>query len=432
MLACLPTLPASAQADVPGPLWAHFTPDNSGLADLRVVDIIEAPDGAMWFIHPDALSRFDGQAWQTYPTGVAIPEDHSIPPGDLPDRLPSPSIDCAAEDSRGALWLGTRVGVFRLAPTPWEHHIPAYRGMANYQVRDVLRDSYGIMWFAAYDPVSGEGSLSGLDPEGRWLFFNAEVEGLVSNQIVALAEDVDGGLWAGSVHSGVSRYLGNAWQSWTSADSRLPDDRIIDIRALDGGRVMAVVTAGGVARYDVDADTWELWDDAPDSVTAAKIVDPDGMLWRCEADGLVRYDPDGARSVTFDTATGGLVEGCARLMYIEDDGTLVFGTDRVYVSVYRPDPPAHPVITRDMLRPTDTVTFNIATEAWWPSGALVYHTRLDDRAWRQHHAGGATRHRLSITPETEGLEAGAHVFCVYVSNPLLDASPETCARFIIP
>ncbi|MCZ7542826.1 MAG: hypothetical protein M5R40_04485 [Anaerolineae bacterium] len=207
------------------PRWARFTPGNSGLADLRVLDVVEAADGSMWFVHPNAVSRFDARIWQTFPADVALPEDVSTPvdafpapPWDAFGLAPSP-VARPVTDSRGAVWLATDAGAFRLDPDRWENGIPAYRGMALYEVRDVLRDSYGVLWFAAYDPVSTEGSLSGLDPSGRWLFFNAEVEGLVSNDITALAEDAAGGLWAGSVDRGVSRYLGDAWQSWTAADS---------------------------------------------------------------------------------------------------------------------------------------------------------------------------------------------------------------------
>ncbi|MBN1284229.1 MAG: hypothetical protein JXB47_02420 [Anaerolineae bacterium] len=418
----------------PDPRWARFTPENSGLADLRTTDIVEAFDGSMWFVHPGAVSRFDGRTWRTFPADIHLPADSS----ETPDAAPEPPwaqfdlallpIHRVVEDMRGALWFATDAGVFRLDPDRWENGIPAYRGMALYQVHDVLRDSYGVLWFAAYDPVSGEGSLSGLDPGGRWLFFNAEVEGLASNDVIALAEDQYGGLWAGTVNSGVSRYLGSEWQTWTAADGdgALPDDRILDVQAAEGGRVVVVVTEGGAVRYDVDSGVWAA---AGDAALAAP-RDPGGMVWASTAGGLVRTDPDDGRSVLFNTGNSGMAENSARYL-TEDNGLLVFGTDRVYVTTYRPDPPARPMIAREMPGTGGPVVFNVTTEAWWPAGALTYRLRLDGQAVEGWHQIEDVQ-GVAVAFDPAGLEAGEHTFCARAGSPLLDMSPETCARFVTP
>ncbi len=518
------------------PRWARFTPDNSGLADLRVLAVIEAADGSLWFVHPSAVSRFDARAWRTFPADVALPEDISTalnePPA-LPWEifgLDSVPIHRAIADSHSATWLAADVGAFRLDPDRWENGIPAFRGMALYQVRDVLRDSYGVLWFAGYDPISGEGSLSGLDPSGRWLFFNAEVEPLVSNQITALAEDAEGGLWAGSVRSGVSRYLGNAWRSWTAADSPLPDDRTLDLQPVDAGRVMLVVTRGGVAQYAIDADAWEVWrptlDGAAVELDAAlaamdgslwyglsggsywltngdgSLIDIDapvqdltqrardgslwavtgnallrnmplgdgwsgwseaalplpgashieaddsGMLWIGAGEGLLRFDPDAESWAIFTTENSGMAEDGAHLAHIDRDGLLVFATDRVYVSTYRPEPPARPRLTlavdgrppmpvmgdKPIVLPAGTgqLAFEINTAAWWPTDALAYHTRLEGpgvlvRDVSRAESMAAHRTRVTFSDVTPG----EYSFCVYVSDPMLDASAETCARLVI-
>jgi hypothetical protein len=536
LLLCATARAGRAQGGA-APRWARFGPENSGLANAQITNVIEALDGTMWFVQPEGISRFDGWAWQSFPMDISLPDDAGkevteplSPPWEAFGLVPT-RIHRAIEDSRGAVWLATDAGAFRRARDAWENGIPAYRGMANYQVRDVLRDSYGVLWFAGYDPISGEGSLTGLDPAGHWLFFNAEVEGLVSNQITALAEDAVGGLWAGSVASGVSRYLGNAWQSWTGADSSLSDDRVIGLQAIDDGRVMVVVTRGGVARYDIDADAWEVWFVPPDDgeVSAAFVaadgtlwygvesaeehrlggvslagvevpgiltlapvnriaqrgkdgglwavagdsllckasvdrgwaevellfsearhvaVDPGGMLWINTSEDLVRYDPDTGAQVVFNSENSGLDGERAHLAHIEDDGLLVFGTDRVYVNSYRPDPPAQPMLTLyvDGVSPVPVlsseairlpagvgrVAFEISTAAWQPADALVYHTRLEGagsflRGLSSDEGVAAHRARMMYTD----LGAGEYIFCVYVSDAILDTSEETCARFAV-
>ena len=503
LVAALLGAPSLAASEAQGainrhPRWARFTPENSGLADLRVLDALEAADGSMWFVHPNAVSRFDARAWQTFPADVALPAEVSAdvveppaPPWDAFDLEPA-TVHRAVEDSRGAVWLATSAGAFRLDPDRWENGIPAFRGMALYQVRDVLRDSYGVLWFAGYDPVSGEGSLSGLDPSGRWLFFNAEIEPLASNQVVALAEDAEGGLWAGTVSSGVSRFLGDTWQSWTAANSPLPDDRIVDLRPVESGWAMAVVTRGGVAQYDIDADAWETlpddaaaayrsvarrdplsqeetlwtiddgalmyrspgegrWVEAPFPFRDARhvAVDAGGMLWVQTAEGLVRYGPETGEAALFTAENSGLAESQAHLAHIDRDGLLVFATDRIYVSTYQPHPPARPSLTVSVdggsPRPAlagstimlsagaQRVTVEIGTAAWWPTDALHYRVRLEGPSaaiGESRRAHDAAAHRAQIPVNLPA--PGAYTFCASVVDAMLDASPPACARFVVP
>lgn len=419
---------------VPPPRWALFTPENSGLAEAPVLRIVEAFDGSMWFVHPGTVSRFDGRSWRVFPADIDLPADSSKTPEQMPAPpwegfgfAPQPVND-AVESMRGAIWLATEIGVFRLDPDRWENGIPAYRGMALYQVRDVLRDSYGVLWFAAYDPVSGEGSLSGLDPSGRWLFFNAEVEGLASNDVVALAEDKYGGLWAGTVDSGVSRYLGNAWQTWTAAGGSLPDDHVLDLWPLEGGRVIVVDTPEGTMTYAVDTGTWS----ALEGAASAPSHDPGGTVWTITPGGLVRSDPITGRAVFFNPENSGMVEVPARYL-TEDNGLLVFGTDRVYVVTYRPDPPDRPMITREMFDTDDRITFNVTTEAWWPAANLTYYLRLDGQMLNEgQRMDDIEMQRVAVSFDPAELGAGEHTLCARVGNPLLDISPKTCARFSVP
>jgi hypothetical protein len=535
-LAVLSLSAAGAQADLDlFARWARFTPENSGLADLRVTQIIEAYDGTMWFVHPGAVSRFDGRAWQTFPATVTLPEDAGSPVDDVSGvpwaafgvvAVPS---NGAVMDSRGAVWVATDAGVFRQAPDTWENGTPAYRGMANYAVQDVLRDSYGVLWIAAYDPVSAEGSFSGLDPIGQWLFFNAEAEpGLASHDVTALAEDRFGGLWAGTVESGVSRLFGGAWQTWDAAGGALPDDRVIDLFAIDGGAVVAVATRGGVARYDVGAAAWDAWFTPPEGFELAATayaeagrvllcgveyvageagpvraewrrysvrwdgevetdvpvyeplrsiawrvrddkvfwvvgdevvgnialalddpqhvaVDSTGMVWAGTAGGPVRYDPDTFQAVRFNSQNSGLADESAHLL-TEDNGLWVFGTDLVYVITYRPEPPARPMLTfsvsGEQAQPApalplmlpvsaETLTFYVDTSAWWPAPSLAYRVRLDGEL-TIFRADDPAAHRATVAVDVAALAAGDHTFCVAVSNPLLDLSPETCVQFATP
>ena len=84
--------------------------------------------------------------------------------------------------------------------------------------------------------------------KGHWRTYGL-ADGLKSEAVVALYQDRDGILWAGTNGGGVSRYDGHAWQTLTSGDG-LAGDEVWSIYHDRKGYLWFCTAQGGVSRYD--------------------------------------------------------------------------------------------------------------------------------------------------------------------------------------
>jgi hypothetical protein len=67
---------------------------------------------------------------------------------------------------------------------------------------------------------------AGYKAKENWILYSAS-DGLVDENVIAISEDGDGGLWFGT-YGGVSYLSGDTWTSYTSSDG-LPNDTVYDI-----------------------------------------------------------------------------------------------------------------------------------------------------------------------------------------------------------
>ena len=156
--------------------------------------------------------------------------------------------------------------------------------------------SNGLVWAAT------DGGLVVWDSTGAAVRFASE-HGLAGNRVSSVAVGADGVIWAGT-SSGLSRYDGRAWQTFTTANG-LPADLVNDVVVDRDGYVWAA-TAGGLGRYDGEA--WRAYNrgtlfgqPAGDEVYALA-VDSANQLWAATSGGLSRLA--GERWTTFTVADG--------------------------------------------------------------------------------------------------------------------------------
>ena len=219
------------RADVGRDNWHCYQADPAGLASSAVDSIVQTGDGALWFgTSGGGLSRFDGERWESFTQANS--------------GLLSDEVHCLAEDSEGAVWvttdrgvnrffyetgewvpfttgnsdliaddvlalaldgsdvwLGTREGLSRydVARRGWHtvEGTPALPGWVGNCAQLLHVDRHGTVWAG-----TGEG-LYRSTVAGGWLRLTT-ADGLASNQVLAVFEDADGGLWVGTP-SGVSR-----------------------------------------------------------------------------------------------------------------------------------------------------------------------------------------------------------------------------------
>ncbi len=221
-----------------GPQWLKYAP-GEGLGDLWVYDMVFGPKKEeVWVATWKGVSRFDGKRFITYSeeAGLADKWVYSI----------------AWEEGK-ILWLGTEGGVSRFDGVSWKnythkdglgadpsrleganlfqsqntHHARSHKRVGepnpNYVIA-IAVDHKNTKWFGTWG--SGLSRFDGV----AWKTYTTK-EGLGGNFIHALLVDDDGTLWAGT-DGGVSWLKNNQWHTLTKQDG-LVDNNVFSL-AFDG------------------------------------------------------------------------------------------------------------------------------------------------------------------------------------------------------
>ena len=158
------------------------------------------------------------------------------------DGLPHNTVHSLLLDHRGLLWVGTQDGVARYDGRAWtELELPS-REVSNF-ARALFQSSDGALWVA----TQGAGLLRYRD--GAWKRFGPGAGGFPDLRANAVAETAgpDGPwIWVAGHSHGLSRFDGESWRTWTTADG-LPADRIWDLLPVatpEGGRLWVATERG--------------------------------------------------------------------------------------------------------------------------------------------------------------------------------------------
>jgi PAS domain S-box-containing protein len=335
MLVLLLLVPAAVLAEQL-PVKTYTIAD--GLARDTVKRIIQDPQGFLWFCTTEGLSRFDGYKFTTYRTdqglphfmvndllrtreglywiatggGVSLfnPVVASAQVGDdaggasssqaaqprfvvyrLGESEKTQYVNVLLEDRAGAIWCGTRGGLFRLQRVngQWVSEVvdvglPTASREDNI-VTALLEDRAGTLWIGA-----GSGLFRRFT-DGRVERYSTE-QGLPANRIMSLFEDRGGKLWAGTT-DGLCRIVDEPQPGqtiigrvYTTRDG-LAHNEVVAIRdAASGG--LWIGTTGGLSELGTTSSgreemallrTYTADNGMSDRMVTALAVDRDGNLW---------------------------------------------------------------------------------------------------------------------------------------------------------
>ncbi len=203
-------------------------------------------------------------------------------------------VNSLAFDAAGELWAGTSAGV-----VSW----------------DLTKDTAQRHTFG--DCVS---PLQECDTQNWW----------VHDILVVQAPPGIRTVWAATA-SGVRRYDGSTWRTFTQADG-LPDTLAFAVAAAPDGSIWAA-TGSGLAVFDGEHWTAHtVMADVEGGTVWAVSVTPDGTVWAStHAAGVIRYDPHEDTWQRFSTESG-LLYPNARFLTTGPDGQpwVHIGYDNVY------------------------------------------------------------------------------------------------------
>lgn len=229
---------------------------------------------------------------------------HSLPPEPRlhtvgAAAIPRGVVPALAQDRAGFLWVATGDGVVRydghrFMPQERASADPARRNLGWMRAMLATRD--GRVWMGsevdglvAHDPAT-DTLIDAKDPA---------LGAAPSPTITALAEDADGGIWAGTVGAGLQHYHPQTRQHRRYRQSKepgsLPDDRV---RAL--------------------------------------LVARDGTLWVGHDGGLARRVPNGARFDAWPATGTGTVSGVVQALAQASDGRVWIGTQQGRLFIVEP------------------------------------------------------------------------------------------------
>lgn len=311
-----------------------------GLANTRILSILQDRQGFMWFGTAEGLNRFDGQDF------VLLQSD-----ADDPSTLSNNVIWTLYEDRTGYIWIGTSGGLNRYDPatetiTRYLHDATDPTSLADDTVNTVYEDQSGILWVG-----TGHGGLDRYDRESeRFIHYQndpADPQSLSHNEVTGIGEDRAGTLWISTYGGGLNQLVPGKsandpptfrhFQHDPANPQSLSHDEI-EVMNIDAfGYIWLGTWGGGLNRFDVKSETFTRYEyepDDPDSLSSNTIsaiaTRANGDLWVGTWDGGVnhfnRTSETFVRSQNDPADPSSLTHNAIRSLFISRDDLLYIGT----------------------------------------------------------------------------------------------------------
>jgi ligand-binding sensor domain-containing protein/two-component sensor histidine kinase len=278
-----------------------------GLAHNNVNRIVRDSRGFLWFCTREGLSRFDGYSFTNY---------------GIDQGLSSASVNGLLETRDGQYWVATASGLCRFNPkqrplSVVQHRSPtasnspraddpvfrAYfpdENATSRYVLSLLEDRTGAIWCGTRN---GLYRVDAAGDEVRFLWVDLGIpDYLESRWIECLLEDRAGSLWVGSRNGLYRRWPDGRFETYTTRDG-LPDNGIHSLLEDREGCIWAGTLAGGACRLVPDP--------APGRNVVARVYSDkdglpkwiyqlfqasDGSLWAGSNAGLIQFIATGDRN----------------------------------------------------------------------------------------------------------------------------------------
>ena len=241
---------------------------------------------------------------------------------DQAQGLPKSAVQSVCEDNRGGLWIGLNE---EGGANYWQHGlIKSYgkaKGLGDLYVWTVFADRSQTVWAGTargglyrleddlFNPVRGPLWIYAIHQDRRerlwfgtkdgvmryetnqWRLFTA-ADGLSMEEVHAIADDAQGGVWIGTAGGGLYRFFEDQLPPWRKQEG-LPSDNISSLFC-DGENALWIGTRGrGLVRFLGHKWTRYTTDEGLTSNNISYLIeDREGYLWIGSAAGIMRVKKD--------------------------------------------------------------------------------------------------------------------------------------------
>lgn len=212
--------------------WENYNVPQ-GLADAFVYETLEAANGDVWIATWSGANRIrggdlgDSSKWDTFTVE------------NTDGGLPNDWVYGLAEDKNGVIWLGTEGGLARFEAGKWE----------NWAHDDGLGAPYELVKAdIRFDNDPGGASSHHARQKVEQGLENVNIA-YNPNYIISMEVDKNGVVWCGTWGGGLARFDGKTWTNFTMKDG-LPSNHIFMIREDIKGQLWAGTSDGLVEIVD--------------------------------------------------------------------------------------------------------------------------------------------------------------------------------------
>jgi len=316
--------------DPPTETFTHYPATFTG-SDMMAWHGLEDHKGAIWLATFDGLYRIDPA------TGKS--RHYRYGPGD-PSRLSSNNVAAILETREGTFWVATPNEIASIDPNTGKigRHFPLPSSTFVQPVTVLFEGHSGKVW------IGSEDGLAALDPRTNQLVqYSFEGSGLERSPLKgvrALLEDENGNLWIGTANQGIlklDRERKHAFQYRNDPTNpqSLSSNQVVALYEDREGNIWVGTTGGGVNRFSSRPLPFTRYRHEPGNpnsldsdYTSAVYEDSQGSLWIGSMAVVTRIDRKSGH-YTFYRKTGGPGDLSSTwvLSIIEDrEGYLWFGT----------------------------------------------------------------------------------------------------------
>ncbi len=241
--------------------------------------------------------------------------------------LETNQINVMVSDAAGAVWLGTRDKVYKIAGEAWTIYSPSYVLASNFPTGEITSLAFtkdGSLWIG-----SEQGQLCKFDP----VIINCEpffagIDSGIQSPIRSLALDNLERLYVATAKDGVRLYDGEDWRAFTVADDRLASNQIQALAQDQWGYLWLATDVGLQQLNPLDFGEQRLFADSRHynglNAVVALLADPNAGIW---LGGRNAAYFDGDEWLTF-TEPDGLVDSRVRALVIDEQQRTWLGTQR--------------------------------------------------------------------------------------------------------